>query len=141
MIREMFEQIVLRYFDLNTNRRPPEPSSFKMMDKGDAPLFKLDEKDTNRFRIQFISIWDQLVTYLGICVGIIFSNALMTYNSTGSVNFDFQPNEIIISTIIGIVIYPNIYKKLAGTKDPFFYRFALAVQNGVFWQVIFGSVM
>jgi hypothetical protein len=79
--------------------------------------------------------------YLGIVIGIFFSTFLHQLESGQEIIFTFHLTNLIVSCIVGLLIIPVAYEKLKIKSDsPFIVRFGLFVQNGVFWQVIVGSI-
>ncbi len=88
-----------------------------------------------------MSLWEQAVIYLGIVAGVLFSSAAMQMKSDTPININISASSILVSLIIAFVILPAAYEKLdVNPASPLLIRIGLAVQHGVFWQVLFGSI-
>ena len=88
-----------------------------------------------------MSLWEQITTYLGIVVGVFFSSAAAQMKSGASLNMNISVPSILLSLVIAFVILPVAYEKLnVNPASPLLIRIGLAVQHGVFWQVLFGSI-
>lgn len=88
-----------------------------------------------------MSLWEQAVIYLGIVAGVLFSSTAMQMKSDTPININISASSILVSLIIAFVILPAAYEKLdVNPASPLLIRIGLAVQHGVFWQVLFGSI-
>lgn len=97
------------------------------------------ERVTNRVRR--MPFWEQLTLYLGTVIGVAFSSAVTEFQNGKATNSTISILTIVSSAIIALVIIPIIFEKLHVDPDaPFLVRFGLFVQQGVFWQVLFGSI-
>jgi hypothetical protein len=83
----------------------------------------------------------QILMYLGIFIGVLFSSWVDQFKHGGDVNIKFTVGRIIISSIIALVIVPIAYEKLnVSPRAPFIVQFGIFVQNGIFWQVLIKAV-
>lgn len=90
-----------------------------------------------------LSFFKQFILYLGLVIGIFFSDAVMKFSATDGTTFDFGAiftppslSRMGISFILALVIMPQIYERLTvSPNSPFICQFGLFVQNGVFWSV------
>ena len=88
-----------------------------------------------------INVFEQLLMYFGIAIGVFFSSYIDNFKAGESFSLVINWNTIIISMIVSLIIIPFVYNKLqikSGT--PFIVRFGFFVQNGVFWQVILEAI-
>lgn len=78
------------------------------------------------------SLLDQFHMYLGLMLGVAFSNRLRGAEGEGT---------LIAAAVVALVIAPVAYEKLKISPDaPFLVRFGLFVQNGVFWDILFEAI-
>lgn len=85
----------------------------------------------------------QVVLYLGLVIGIFFSDAVVKFGATNGTTLDPETlftlaslGRMGISFILALVIMPQVYEKLTvSPNSPFICQFGLFVQNGVFWSV------
>jgi len=118
----------------------PEPTG-KSTEVRINETLDIEIKDANLKTKSKLSIAEQLFMYLGIVIGILFSTYVSQFKSGDEFVIQFKWNAIIVSLIIGLILIPTVYEKLKIRSDsPFIVRFGLFVQNGVFWQVIVGSI-
>lgn len=83
----------------------------------------------------------QILMYLGIFIGILFSSAVNQFAEGGNVSITINIGILLISAIISFMIIPYVYEKLKlNPGAPFIVQFGIFVQNGVFWHVIFNSI-
>lgn len=85
--------------------------------------------------------WEQILMYLGTVIGVLFSSAVSQWNNGSVPTIHFSVTTLIVSAVAALFIFPYIFKKL--DIDPhasLFFRFALFVQNGISWHIIFGAV-
>lgn len=82
----------------------------------------------------------QLVMYVGVFVGVLFSTAVNHFR-TGSVDITITLGEVVASSVVALVVIPIVYEKLnPNPKAPFIVQFGLFVQHGVFWHVLIDSI-
>jgi len=87
------------------------------------------------------SWWKQLLLYLGIVVGVFFSSAIMQFKAHSPISFTFSWPVLIVSMVIGCIIMPVAYDKLAiKPRAIFAVQFSLFVQTGVFWNVLIDAI-
>lgn len=88
-----------------------------------------------------MSLWEQIVMYLGILLGVIFSSAVQQFKSGGAVSLNVTIGSLVVAAIVALVVIPLVFEKLSVRPDsPFIVRFGLFVQNGVFWHVTISSI-
>jgi hypothetical protein len=79
-----------------------------------------------------MSIVEQIAMYFGILLGVHFSFALRGSTTNSSPT---------LAALTALVIMPVVYEKLnINPKAPFLIRFALFVQNGIFWDVLLNAI-
>ncbi len=82
--------------------------------------------------------WEQIIMYLGIAVGVFFSDLINQYNSGHAIVIKVTSGTIVLSLIVALVVIPYVYDRLkVNAQGPGIVRFGLFVQNGVFWNVLF----
>ncbi|MFZ1976665.1 MAG: hypothetical protein WAV76_01810 [Bacteroidota bacterium] len=104
----------------------------------DSESKKMERTENDKYSM---SLWEQISTYLGIVVGVLFSSAAMQMKSGTPLNLNISFTSILLSLVIAFVILPVAYEKLnVNPASPIMIRIGFAVQHGVFWQVLFGSI-
>lgn len=88
-----------------------------------------------------MKVWEQFLIYIGLAVGVLLSTAITQFKNGTDPKIDISITSVILSLVISLVILPYVYGKLnVDPKSPLLIRFSLAVQQGVFWQVVFGAI-
>jgi hypothetical protein len=83
----------------------------------------------------------QLILYLGVIIGVIFSNSVTRFSEGAEPQITISLSRLIVSIIVTLVIVPQVYRRLDTNPDaPFLVQFGLFVQQGIFWHVIIGSI-
>ncbi|KYK38709.1 MAG: hypothetical protein HXS46_17490 [Theionarchaea archaeon] len=78
----------------------------------------------------------QVVMYLGILTGVIFSAAVNQLGSGESINMGITSGKLLASAVMALILVPQVYEKLSlNPKSPFIAQFAIFVETGVFWNV------
>lgn len=79
-----------------------------------------------------LSLYEQFAMYLGLVVGVIFSSHLRGTQETTT---------WVFAAVTALVISPVAFEKFKLAPDsPFFVKFGLFVQNGVFWDILFEAI-
>lgn len=85
-------------------------------------------------RTKQLSLYEQIIMYLGIVLGTIASAFLRGTITVGNTNNRLVIT-IVLSFLIGLIIMPIIYERIKPDPNaPGIVRFALFVQNGFFWE-------
>lgn len=85
--------------------------------------------------------WEQLIIYLGLALGVLLSTAIEQFKASTSSNINISLSSVILSLVISLIILPYVYGKLnIDPQSPVIMRLSVAVQQGVFWQVLFGAI-
>ncbi|HUI28926.1 MAG TPA: hypothetical protein VLX91_01825 [Candidatus Acidoferrales bacterium] len=88
-----------------------------------------------------VDLGQQIIIYIGLVVGVLFSSAAMQLKSGIAVNVNITLSSLVLSLIIALVLLPVVYEKLeVSSESHILVRIGFAVQHGVFWQVLFGSI-
>lgn len=88
-----------------------------------------------------LSLIRQILMYLGILIGVLFSTAVSQFERGGDFSIIINGGTVLISAIIALILTPIVYEKLSVfPASPFIVQFGLFVQNGVFWHVIINSI-
>jgi hypothetical protein len=83
----------------------------------------------------------QVFLYIGILIGVVFSNAVTQFSGGTEPKITINVVTVVISAIVALVIVPYVYQKLTvDPKSPFIVQFGFFVQHGIFWQVIMGAI-
>ncbi len=98
------------------------------------------ELAANPKSVKIIPIWKQIILYLGTVVGVLFSPAIMQFQSGKPGALNITITAVLLSVIIALVIMPNIYEKAVKPNAPFVVQLGLFVQQGVFWSVVLTSL-
>lgn len=85
--------------------------------------------------------WEQLIIYLGLALGVLLSTAIEQYKAGTLDKLNISLSTVIVSLAISLIILPYVYGKLnIDPQSPVIMRLSVAVQQGVFWQVLFGAI-
>lgn len=124
---------MLKYFDLNNKAQEDPVLTAKTFSMESVPSVPKGEGK--------LSVQRQLLMYLGLLVGVLFSMAVNQFKKGEVANLNMDPATIIISAVIALMLVPMVYKNLRiDSKAPFIVQFGLFVQSGVFWNVIVDSL-
>lgn len=92
-------------------------------------------------QLKKMSFAEQLLMYIGVLIGVVFSSAVQQFRAGSIVNLNVTIGSLLVAAIVALAIIPFIFEKLNVRPDaPLLVRFGLFVQNGVFWHVLFGSI-
>jgi len=87
--------------------------------------------------IGLLSTHHQIVLYVFLVVGILFSDSVQAMTKDTNLLDAISWNTFFLSLIVGFTVFPQIYKELTKKGDTtFFINICLCVQNGVFWKAI-----
>lgn len=95
---------------------------------------------TNQKSVKLIPLWKQIILYLGTVAGVLFSPAIIRFQSGKPEAFNITITAVILSAIIALVVMPNVYEKGVKPDAPFVVQLGLFVQQGVFWSVLLTSM-
>lgn len=119
---------MLNYFNLNTQARKAWDETTEKVGAKDASGLVREGK---------LSLAQQLIMYVGLFVGVLFSAAVNQFRSGEDITLAITTGKIVSSAIIALIIIPHVYGKLRlDPGSPLLFQFGLFVQNGVFWSVI-----
>lgn len=141
--------VIRNYFDLNRQaaRSVKQVEGFPIKKEGGEDVGPLSTREKREPRPAPLTkapkmpLWQQLLLYLGVVIGVIFSSAVMQFKSGQPISLNITLTTIFVSIIVGLIIIPLAFERLSVKPDsPFIVRFGLFVQHGVFWQVILGLI-
>ena len=80
-----------------------------------------------------VPLYEQFAMYFGLVLGVIFSSHLRGTQETTA---------WFLAAVTALVISPVAFDKFKLVPDdsPFFVKFGLFVQNGVFWDILFEAI-
>ncbi|MFA5130395.1 MAG: hypothetical protein WC477_05820 [Patescibacteria group bacterium] len=88
-----------------------------------------------------LSIGQQILLYVGVLIGVIFSSAVGQFKAGQSIVLEMNAANIAVSIVVALLLVPYVYKQIQpNVKAPLLVQFGLFVQHGVFWQVIFALI-
>jgi hypothetical protein len=88
-----------------------------------------------------MSVFEQVVMYAGVVVGVILSGTVQQYKVGEPVTLRLTWGTGAMAAVVGLIIIPQVFEKLkVDSEAPFIVRLGLFVQNGVFWQVMFSAI-
>jgi len=126
---------ILIYFDLNKRAR-----------KAGIPIAAthhttiIGSRRKKRLSSQ-MSLGYQIFMYIGIFLGVLFSNFVSQLDKGNNIDVSFTLGKIIFSSFIALIITPITYEKLKiSPSSPFIVQFGFFVQHGLFWQVIINAI-
>lgn len=86
-------------------------------------------------------LWEQLLMYFAMMIGVIFSSAVMQFKSGEVYITSLTAATVLISAIVAFMIAPVVFEKLTVMTDaPLLARLGLFVQHGIFWSFLLGSI-
>lgn len=88
----------------------------------------------------FLSVMKQLVLYGFLFLGVFFSSAFQQYTANKPVTMTFSVLQFVFSAFIAVILMPLIYGKLIRPDAPFTMQIGLALQQGLFYSALFGTV-
>ena len=84
-----------------------------------------------------ISIWQQIMMYLGIALGVLFSNDLRIDDQST----EQLPEGVLIALLSALLLMPSVFERVSfNPKTPFIIRFGLYFQSGVFADVLIAAI-
>lgn len=102
---------------------------------------KREEEEKQMAPLVKLSLIRQILMYLGIFIGVLFSSAVNQFAKGDSFSITINIGILLISAIISFTLIPIVYEKLKlNPGAPFIVQFGIFVQNGVFWHVIINSI-
>jgi len=123
---------LLRYFDLNARATNRVSGSQVASDEAMLQAAGNGQEDPR------IPLWEQMLMYFGILIGVLFSSAATQFKSNSPKPISFTMGTIAVSMVIAFVVVPAAFEKLQIKPDsPLIVRFGIFVQHGVFWNVLF----
>lgn len=87
-----------------------------------------------------MSTGEQLLIYAGCLVGVLFG-ATVRSGGAGTVAVPhITMASVVVSAVIALAILPVAFERLAiRPRSPLLFRVGLAVQHGLFWQVLLAT--
>jgi len=139
---------IIEYFDINkrSSNKVIYPAKVKIatssIDTQSTPIPELVNGNNVTETKESNSIWQQLIMYLGIFIGVLLSSYVFAMkDGKGITEIKFGWVSILISLVISLILIPKVYEKLeVKPKTPFIVKLGLFVQQGVFWQVLLGAI-
>jgi hypothetical protein len=84
-----------------------------------------------------MSVGEQLLIYAGCLVGVLFGASVRRAGAGSAAVPQITWATTIVSAAIALAILPAAFERLAvRPRSPLLFRIGLAVQQGVFWQVV-----
>lgn len=111
---------LVRYFDPYSTLRTTRPEAFSK--KGASP--------PNAF-----------FQYLALVLGIAVQPFLATYRQSGSWHVQGLLGRLVFSVIVGVVIFPQIYRNAVDPTKPAFIQLCLDFGLGLGWESAFGAAI
>lgn len=85
--------------------------------------------------------WLHLLIYGAIVLGVFASYMLEVLNKGAFPPLNQTLIKLIVALIIGVVVFPSIYRKAdLNPVNPGFMQFAVAFQNGFFWEALMKTI-
>ena len=92
-------------------------------------------------RSQRLSIWQQLLMYVGTVIGVFFSSAVRHLKEGIKNSPEINVTTVVLSSVVSLMLLPIVYEKLKmQPESPWLIRFGVFVQQGVFWNVLFEAM-
>jgi hypothetical protein len=83
----------------------------------------------------------QLAVYAGVVAGVLLSSAVSSFQAGKVLNPSLSWPLALTAAVVGLVLFPQVYEKLrVHSGAPLLVQIGLAVQHGVFWQVLMGAI-
>jgi hypothetical protein len=77
--------------------------------------------------------------YIALVLGIVIQPVLSTYQSSGVWDIIGVPERIIFGVIVGVIIFPAIYKGTFDPKKPISVQLCSIFALGMGWQTLLSS--
>jgi len=97
--------------------------------------------DTNtlatRSTPQEMPVWEQIILYLVVVLGIILSSAVAKARAGQVIELSLNWPLVAVGAFIALVIFPAVWTAIGARADsPLLVRMGIAAQNGTFWSVL-----
>ncbi len=131
----MLETIV-RYFDLQSERRPPER---KAHDRGPAAEMKGSPSGRPKMSAPAPAHASVLPQYGAVSLGVLVEPFLTNAVASGNLNLDFRALLVRVgfALLIAIVLLPAVYKNAFDPDKPMLVQLCALFTSGVGWQSLF----
>jgi hypothetical protein len=84
-----------------------------------------------------MSVGEQILIYAGCVMGVLFGASVRRAGSGPIAAPEITWATVILSSVIALAILPVAFERLSvQPRAPLLFRIGLAVQQGVFWQVL-----
>ena len=135
---------MLKYFDLNNRASKAwiqiSQTTKEIRTEAEGEVKRVEEIRQIAPSVKLSPI-SQILMYLGIFIGVLFSSVVNQFAKGDSFSITINIGILLISTIISFTLIPIVYEKLKlNPGAPFIVQFGIFVQNGVFWHVIINSI-
>lgn len=149
---------MFKYFDLNFRARPEEDHpgadlqerrGFQRLDKkkeekkagGQEKIAEAVPPAAGAAAPAHLPVGKQLVIYLSVVVGVLFSSAVDQFKRGETPALDVRVGVVAVVAVVGLVIFPQAYEKLRLSSTlPLLVQVGLSLQNGIFWHVLFTAI-
>jgi hypothetical protein len=79
--------------------------------------------------------------YIALVLGIVIQPFLSTYQSIGFWNTNVIPERILFGIIVGVIIFPVIYKGTFDPKKPISVQLCSIFALGMGWQTLLSTAL
>lgn len=117
---EMLEGAI-RYFDLNREARAKSVSAVRDDAKHDGPS---------------VPAWLQ---YIALIAGIIIQPSFAAYQQSHTWSSPYGPGYLLFSAIVGVIIFPAVYRKTFDDTNPRLLSIAAIFTAGLGWQTLLAT--
>ena len=114
---------VISYFDLNSESRPKWAAAGTNGEKPGGPGVP----------------W--LLQYLVLIAGIIVQPSFSAYQQTHQLTWPYGPGYLLMSAVIGVIIFPAVYRKAFDDTDPKLIALAPIFTAGLGWQTLLAAAV
>lgn len=82
-----------------------------------------------------------LLQYLVLIAGIIVQPSFSAYQQTHQLTWPYGPGYLLMSAVVGVIIFPAVYRKAFDDEDPKLISLAPIFTAGLGWQTLLAAAV
>jgi membrane protein YdbS with pleckstrin-like domain len=79
--------------------------------------------------------------YVALVLGVLVQPFLSTYQQTGQWNFGGAAGRLLFAVLVGIAIFPAVYKHAFDPEKPLFVQLCAIFAAGMGWESLFKTAL
>jgi len=80
-----------------------------------------------------------LVQYVALLLGIVVQPFFARFQETGSWSLELTWGWILFAVIVGLVVFPAVYRRSFGADKPAFVQFCVTFAGGMGWESLLST--